>query len=187
MIESSHKLLRNLKFKASHKFLRNLKSQMIGQIFIYVLAVILIGFILIYGYNAITTFREKSEQVFFVKLKNDLSNMVEIISPDYGSVKIRNFEVSGYNKVCFVKNFPDFPPTLSGTGYPIMEDSVNDKVERNVFLIKDGTIEALLIGDITVDKDNDGIEDDIICIRVVSNRIEIKFEGKGDHALLSKT
>lgn len=179
------------KVEKSHKFLRNLKSQMIGQIFIYVLAVILIGFILIYGYNAITTFREKSEQVFFVKLKNDLSNMVEIISPDYGSVKIRSFDVGDYSKVCFVKNFGGFPDPIPSPSlfddYPIMKDSVQSKVEKNVFLIKQRVEDSFFIGDITVDEDADGVEDDIMCIQAVSNRIEIKFEGKGDHALLAKT
>ena len=185
----SHKLLYNLKLERSHKFLRNLKSQMIGQVFIYILAVVLIGFILIYGYNAITTFIEKSNQISFAKLKNDLSNIVEIVSPYYGSVKIRSFEVPGYNKVCFVKNYGGFPvpiPFSLFDDYPIMKDSVQSKVKKNVFLIKKRTEESFFIGDITIDEDNDGIEDDIMCIQIIRNRIKIKFEGKGDHALLAK-
>lgn len=156
---------------------------MIGQVFIYVLTIILIGFILVYGYNAITTFGEKSEQVSFIKLKSDLSNIVEIITPDYGSVKIRSFDVpGGYNKVCFIKNFPSFP-SLSGTSYPIIEDSVNSGVKKNMFLIKEGAEESFFIGDIeVVSEDNE-----ILCVEVVSNMITVKFEGKGDHALLAKT
>ena len=92
-----------MKKTSKNKFLLNPKSQMIGQIFIYVLAVIIIGFILVFGYKAIKSFTERSEQVSFVKLNGDLSNMVEIIAPDYGSVKIRSFDVpSEYRKVCFV-------------------------------------------------------------------------------------
>jgi len=156
------------------------KAQMIGQIFTYVLSILLIGLILIYGYNAITTFREKSEQVTFVKFKNDLSNMVEIISPDYGSVKIRDFEVpGGYNKVCFVENFPAFP-SLSNTGYPIIEDSVRSKVKKNVFLVEQRAEKSFFIGDISV-------ENDILCFEVINNVVKVRFEGKGDHALLAET
>lgn len=159
-------------------------AQIVGQIFIYVITVIIIGFILVYGYNAIKGFIDRSEQVSFIKFKNDLSNTVEIISPDYGSVKIKSFEVpSDYSKVCFVKNFPDFP-SLSGTNYPIMDDSVNSKVQKNVFLIKETVKESFFIGNIDVISDNDKY----LCVDVVNNKINnIKFEGKGDHASLSKT
>lgn len=158
----------------------NKKSQMIGQIFIYVLSLLLIGFILIYGYNAIKDIMTRSEEVAFAKFKNDLSNIVEVVAPDTDTVKIRSFEApAGISKVCFVKNYPDFP-TLSNTGYPIIEQSVNENVKKNVFLIREVTERSYFIGDISV-------EDGILCINVTNNIVKIKIEGKGSHASLSKT
>ncbi len=172
--------------KAKHLML-NLKSQMIGQVFIYVLAVILIGFILVFGYNAIVMLQGQTKEVSFVKLKNHLSDTVEIISPDFEGVKIRDFEVpSGYDVVCFVRDFPGFP-VLSGTGYPVLEDSVNSavEVESNAFLVKGKVdIKPFFIGDISVEDENG--DDEILCLEPVNNIIKLKFEGRGDHALLSE-
>ena len=173
---------------------------MIGQIFIYILSLVLITFVLIFGYNAITSFRQGSEKVLSVRFQSDLSNMVEIISPDYGSVKIKSFELpSGFNQVCFVKNynstattkdqaFPNLPPTnltyldLPTAAYTIIKGSVDSKIKKNTFLIKDNTVgEDIFIGNIDVDAN-----DEILCLTAVSRNIKLKFEGKGDHALLSE-
>ena len=172
------KLTKNNKAKALK---RNLKSQMIGQIFIYILSLILIGFILIYGYNAIVDFRERAKEVSFANFENDLSSMVEIVAPDTGTIKTESFEVpAGYGKVCFVKSFPDFP-TLSSTGYPLIENTINKKVKKNVFLIKEAP-RSFFIGNIEVISD----DNKILCIDAVNGIIKIKFEGKGDNAVLSK-
>jgi hypothetical protein len=163
----------------------NSRAQMIGQILIYVVAVVLVGLILAYGYNAIITIKNSAEQVSFIQFEKELSSVVETISPDYNSVKIRGFEVpSGYTKVCFVKNYGGFP-TLSGTGYPMLEDSVNEKVQKNVFLIKpNANMKSIFIGDISVE-DESG-DADIICLKTINHQIKLKFMGKGDHALLSE-
>lgn len=165
-----------------------MKKSQIGQIFIYVLTLVIISFILIYGYNAIKNFKEKSEQISLVKFKNELSNIVEIISPDYGSVKIRNIEVpSGYDEVCFVEyykgNFPLINTPSLFDNHPILKDSVNSGVKKNVFLIREITEKSFFIGDIKVISD----DNKILCFKVANNIIKIKFEGRGDHALLSKT
>ena len=171
---------------------------MIGQIFIYILSLVLITFVLIFGYNAITSFRQGSEKVLSVRFQSDLSNMVEIISPDYGSVKIKSFELpSGFNQVCFIKNYNSttdnvnaFPTwtinplqsDLPAAAYTIIKGSADSKIKKNTFLIKDNTVgEDIFIGNIDVDANGE-----ILCLTAVSRNIKIKFEGKGDHALLSE-
>jgi len=101
------------------------KAQLYGQIFVYILSLVLISFILIYGYNSIKNFKQKAEQVSCLKFKNDLRNSVDSILSDYGSVQRKDLQVcSGYNQVCFVESYQkernDAP---QGSIDPIIRDS----------------------------------------------------------------
>ncbi|MBU4493282.1 MAG: hypothetical protein KKA61_02835, partial [Nanoarchaeota archaeon] len=69
------------------------KAQIHGQVFIYILTLIITAAILLYGYNAITSISTKAEQVEFVKFKNDLKQDFEKISTDYGSVEVETYSV----------------------------------------------------------------------------------------------
>ena len=158
------------------------KSQMIGQVFIYIVTVVVVGVILLFGYNAIMTVKEKSDEVIISKFKSDVANMVEITASDFGSVKIKYFELPArYTKACFVKNYGGFPGATSTlfNKYPIMKDSVEDEVEKNLFLIENSVRESFFVGDVDVTSD-------VYCFNTVNNRIRIKFEGKGNHALLAE-
>lgn len=152
---------------------------MIGQVFIYIVTIVVVGLILLFGYNAIMTVKGKSDDIIISKFKSDISSMVEIVSSDFGSVKIKFFELPAkYTKACFVKNYPDFP-ILGGTGYPVMEDSVNDEAKKNLFLVEDMVRESFFVGDIDIDGG-------VLCFDTANNRIQVRFEGKGNHALLSE-
>ena len=97
---------------------------------------------------------------------------------DFGSVKVKEFAVPGIiNTVCFVTNYPSFP-TLSSTKYPIIEDSVNSKVNKNVFLIDKNVEESFFTGKISM-------EEDLFCVPVIGNKIELRMEGMGDHTFIS--
>ncbi len=157
-----------------------MKAQLIGQVFIYVITIVLVAFILVYGYKAITTFKEKAEQVSFIQFKNDMQNTVEVLSLDFGSVKIKEFTVpDDIDNVCFVKNFPSMP-TLSNTKYPIIEDSVNSGVDKNVFLVGKGVEESFNAGKISIDGN-------FLCVSALGDIIKLRMEGKGDHTLISLT
>src|SRR3989338_5644355 len=56
------------------------KGQIVGQIFIYVLAIVVMGAILIFGYNAIADFRSKSSQVSTIRIQSDVSSALESLS-----------------------------------------------------------------------------------------------------------
>lgn len=155
-----------------------MKAQLIGQVFIYVITIVIVSFILLLGYNAITSFNEKANQVSFLQFKNDMQNTVESLSFDFGSVKVRDFTLPENIKiVCLVKNFPDIP-TLSGTDYPIIENSVNSGVNKNVFLIANNIEESFYLKKID-------LSEDLFCWPVIGSKIEFRIEGMGDHAFIS--
>jgi len=162
------------------------KSQMIGQVFVYIVTVVVVGLILLFGYNAIMTVKGKSDEIILTKFKSDVANLVEITSSDFGTVKIKNFELPArYTQACFVKNYGGFPDASTSSTlfskYPIMKDSVQDKVNKNLFLVEDGVRVSFFVGDIDVD-DTYGV----LCFSSVNNRIRVRVEGKGNHALLAE-
>lgn len=151
-----------------------IKAQIIGQVFIYVITIVLVIFILAYGYKSITTFKDKANQVSYIQFKNNMQNTIEVLTLDYGSVKVKEFIVpDDITEVCLVNSFPEFP-ILSNTGYPILEDSVNSNIGKNVFLIGKNVEESFDAGKISM-------EEDLLCILTPTSRIKLKMEGKGDH------
>ena len=158
--------------------LKNDRAQLYSQIFIYILTIILISFILFYGYNAVQNFKERAEQVCLLKFKNDLSNAVESISSDFGSIKRKDLQLcAGYAQVCFVETLES--PILPNNADAIIRDSVLSNTGKNVFLVEKIARESFYAGKISV-------EPDLLCIKAPNNKISIKLEGKGNHALLSQ-
>ena len=154
-----------------------MKAQ-ISQVFIYLMTIIVAAFILFYGYRAISVFTEKSEQVSFIQFKNDMENTVTALSLDFGSVKVKEFTVPGNIKtLCLVGNYPSVLK-LNNTKYPIIENSVNSGVRKNVFLIGIGIDESFYI-------ENVESAENPLCTDVVSGKIKLRMEGKGDHTFIS--
>lgn len=158
------------------------KSQIHAQIFIYIVAIILFSFILIYGYNAVKGFKERSEQIAYIKFKTDLISTVKRISPDYGTLKREEFFIGGeYLKVCFVQSYKQ----EENRGYIlpriddfIVRDSVDDRVNKNVFLFTTTLQESFDVGKINV-------TDGYLCIDIRNGKAKIQFLGKGDHTHIS--
>ena len=154
-----------------------MKAQ-ISQVFIYLMTIIVAAFILFYGYRAISVFTEKSEQVSFIQFKNDMENTVTALSLDFGSVKVKEFALPGnINTLCFVSNYPSML-NLNNSKYPIIENSVNSGVRKNVFLIGNGIDESFYV-------DNIEAAESLLCMDAVSGKIKLRMEGKGDHTLIS--
>jgi len=158
------------------------KSQIQTQVFVYIIAIILFSFVLVYGYNAIRGFKERSEQVAYIKFKTDLTSAIKRISPDFGTLKREEFFIGGeYTKVCFVQNYDprsDLANYIDGEGQSIIADSVRGGVSKNVFLFTNSLQESLDIGKITV-------EGDYGCFNVLNGKLKVQFEGMGDHAHIS--
>lgn len=158
--------------------MRNEKAQIYSQVFIYILSILLVSFILIYGYNSVQNFKKRAEQVACLKLRNDITNAVESISGDFGSVIRKEISLCGaYTKICFVESFenPQIPPNSD----PIIKDSVQSNAGRNVFLVDSTAKDSFYAGKISV-------EPDLLCIKALSGKISLRIEGKGDHASLSQ-
>ena len=162
------------------------KAQIQSQIFIYVIAIAIFAFILVYGYNAIRGFGEKSDQISYIKFKTDLTSTVKRVAPDFGTVKRQEFFIGGdFQQVCFVQTHS--PPEkitkdIAGNPItnPIIKDAVTSGSADNTFLISSSVEESFNIGNINVSPS--GFD----CIDILNGKVKIQFEGGGDHALIQR-
>jgi hypothetical protein len=163
------------------------KGQVAGQIFIYIIAIVVVGFILLYGYSAIKNFRERGDEVEFISLKTNIESSVKSIASDYGSVRRPDFAVPGkYTEVCFVDRNKAAAADISG-----LCDSTKDDYEPiacegwktkryNVFLIPDGS-EGFDVGEISIYNAATGEGNaPYICVPVVNGKLRVTLTGKGD-------
>ena len=155
------------------------KAQIPGQIFIYILAMVIFSMTLIYGYKAIKHFQSRTEEVESLQLESDIKNEIEKMGYDYGSVKKKILTLPlGYKGACFISSYP-FPTSNISTGHNLIDNHINNKFkDKNMFLWPGGE-PSFYIGDIKVDND-------AVCINASGSKIMLRLESMGDYVEVSK-
>jgi len=159
------------------------KSQFaVGQIFIYILAIIIAGLIILYGYRAIAGFRTKAEEIALINFKTSVENDIESIAGSYGSVRMQTYDLpSSAREVCFVNASAfRYPGAFNMPGYPIINNSVRSGSKQNIFLVPMAEIP------ISVENMEVNDTDEYLCINSTRGKITIRLEGLGNRTKIFK-
>ncbi len=170
--------------------MRKMRGQINSQFLVYILAVVIMAIVLIYGYNAIVDMKDRANTVELITFKSDLKTAIKTMAVKYGSTKVESFKVpSGYTEICFVNlEYTDNDPSaMIPATYPIMKNAVADMLTENVepknlFLCPKCT-EQEYVGNITLQEDGEEVA--YRCFDVQQSTIKIRIEGMGDRAVLS--
>jgi len=158
-----------LKFKIS-------KKATVQHIFVYMLAIILIGLILLLGYRFLNDLLEQGCEVEMVNFYKD----IEILSDryaKYGSFSQEEIDAPcEFNKVCFV-HAAKLGTTIN-TGDAIIDDAVKDE-NANIFLVSD-EVRAIDVNEKIV------TEGDFVCIDALGGVFHLMFEGLGKTVKISE-
>lgn len=149
------------------------KAQLIGQVFVLVIAALVFILILAYGYSAITNFLKSSEQVAFLDFKTSLTSGIEQIKPDFGSVRKLSLRApKRYYKFCIVSSYPDTDVLSSDfqSKYPVLFEAWQTGSE-NVFLLPKQESPILVPGVF--------VQAGYFCMDI-SGIVDLKVEGLGD-------
>lgn len=173
--------------------LHNKKAQIQTQVFIYILSMIIVGLVLLYGYNAVRGFRDRQETVSLIETENMIKNSIKAMSSEFDSIRKQElFLPGGIELICFVdrelvgtvpaeeackygltpiplKNHLD--PKVSAS-WTILKDAIADGT-GNIFLIPDGTVNYL-VGNIQV------ADDKCICIEKTGSQAIYRMRGLGN-------
>lgn len=162
-----------------------------SQIFIYIVAIVIVGVILIFGYGAIVKFKDNSEKVVLIKFQKDIETSIKSISNQYGTIKEKRFSLSNeFSEVCFLRNQNyrnDIPFGEVQSRFPLIVDTLDNGVPTsNIFLIgsNDEVGKIYEIGRIDLDGGN-CLNDNFCCFNVNSGTLTIKLEGRGDYVIIS--
>ncbi|MBW2986520.1 hypothetical protein KY333_04075 [Candidatus Woesearchaeota archaeon] len=157
--------------------MKNKKAQMVGQIFVFVVAAIIFILILTYGYRAISSFLDRSEQVALIDFKSDLESSTEVIKRDYGSVRKLNLRVPDkYQELCIVdvNNCDGLEASR-----PLLYSACLAGSE-NVFLVPKQEM-PIFLKDITI-KDSRGF----VCVPIAGGNTVLRLEGLGKSTQISE-
>ena len=170
-----------------------MKAQIIGQVFVYILAIVVVSIVLSFGYKAIKSFNLQQEQIAYVEMKNEMINLVKSKTVDFGSIEKKEISVPvKYREVCFVKSIsygglPN-PSDSIFDKYPLIRKSIEfeldgaePKIKQNVFLIADTAEKPFGVGDITLNQSRNKF----MCLPVVNNKLRLRIEGMGKYADIS--
>lgn len=174
------------------------KAVVVGQVFIYIIAIIVFALVLIFGYQAITGFLEKGERVGYLTFKTDLENAIKNVYSDVGTVVIYNGRnvlavPTKYEEICFINldKEPDLNWDFCQENILICDawkDVTWETGDQNIFLKPVG-LSPIKVYKITVDTDMDGEETDdddgYLCLPVIQGKIFMRVEGMGDHTFVS--
>ena len=166
---------------------RNTKAQIIGQVFIFILAGLIFVLIIGYGYRAVQFFLERQEQVVLLDFQSELEIAIEGVKGDFTTVRKLELRLPRkYQGVCFFDytkpvcdpNTNTVNPKLELPGQEIgvkwAEDACKIK-SSNVFIVpRQQTIE---FPDIQVDEG-------YVCIPNVGG-MTLRLEGTGRKTKIS--
>ena len=162
-----------------------------SQIFIYIVAIVIVGAILVFGYSAIVKFKDNSERVVLIKFQKDIETSIKSISNQYGTIKEKRFSLSNdFIEVCFLRNEnynEQIPFGELETRFPLIVDTIDLGVPTsNIFLIgsNDEVGKIYEVGRIDL-AGGECLNANFCCHSVNSGILTIKLEGKGDHVVIS--
>jgi hypothetical protein len=157
-----------------------MKAQVQATVVIYVLAVVIAGSILLYGYTVVKNLLITQESVQLLDFKKQVEEQVDSLSYAYRDVRENNYVVPvKYTGLCFVDLETQNPADSIPDNYTLIKNSVSDGVKRNSFLV-DGTRmgDAFLVGKVDI---GDGFK----CFPVVNGQIKLRFEALGKSVKIS--
>lgn len=155
------------------------KAQISSQVFIYILAAVIIGLIAIVGFRAINTIIQTGKKINIDSFQNDFVSSVATTARQYGSVKKFEFTLSdNFEEICFLDSMNEnekFAFSISKVTNTWIKDSVENDVRMNVFLLN----EKEILSSFYVEKLD--VRDDYLCIKN-TGKMEVWMKGTGKTA-----
>jgi len=178
---------------------RDKKAQM-QQVFVFILAALIFGMILIYGYKAINDFIDRSREVSLLELRTELVASINKMTSG-SDVRKATFNLPPtVDYVCFLDLDKNRIPLeerhkqalcTEGSEYyfPLICDAWVDNVDQNIYFypMTDLTLTSKPIEVNQYPLPDKGEAKGFLCIETKKDRITIMLEGKGDRTLIEES
>jgi hypothetical protein len=182
------------------------QGQIIGQVFIYVMAIITFGLILLFGYKAVNKLVDQANNVALIQLRQEVQSAINSIgsSPDVDK-RVLNIP-SKFRKICFLENTSNYDKIGSclcmlshceGSGldcciggnesdyYPPICNAWKSGTDQNVFLVPLAEIK-IMVSKMVFGQDPGGNQLHYLCVPVKKGKVTLKLQGMGDSTQISE-
>jgi len=158
------------------------KGQLISQVFIYIILLVMVSLIFLFGYKAIQMIAGSGSDLDDLSFKNEIENDINKYSIEYGSSERKKIPVpNNVNEACFVNK--DAIGKDIDAPYFVIKDSVKSGVKDNLFIFgsePNTNFRKMFVGNVSI-KGNE----DLICIESINGRLNIGYKGKGSYTEIS--
>lgn len=164
-----------------------------SEIFFFILAIVIIGLLLLFGVKYIMELGTKVNQIDVLRFKTDIEGYAKEIGPVYGKWQKIELDVpGGIDKICFVQHetFTESPLYIQQEGictkghedYDLLMCSAwQEDSSRNVFTKPFDELDlGIDLGALEVGSSYE----QYLCFDTTSGFLKIKMTGKGDRVLL---
>ena len=154
------------------------KSQIISELFKYLLIGVFAAGILILGYSAINSIKEKGCNTGLAGFELDVKNIGGGLR--YGTKELHNYDVPcNVDKIYFFDLAKSINPE-EFKDIPIMRDSLKSKSDKNVFLIRKNEVKrSFNAGKLEIENSN------YTCFATDSGKLSFFAEGTGKSAIIT--
>lgn len=161
------------------RYMGSRKGQIAGQIFIYIMAAVIIGVIALIGYKAIIIIMDKTCNAERISFETKIKSTIEE-SNSFGSISPESMRAPcDYDTVCFVsaQDIIELDPQGFDCPNAIIEDSVVKGVRQNIFLVSaDRTIQTGYSDLVSL---NLSYVNKCMCVKERNGNFNLRFTGKG--------
>ena len=166
-----------------------MKGQVVGQVFMFMLAIIIFSGVLLYGYKAVGTFMGEQERVELLEFQDLLGREVDRIALKHGSVKRIDVRLpSVFNRACFVdveaylgSDNLDMKNNLS-INEPMILRNMEGGAKQNVFLFPPPET-PITLDSMRIDEAAHSLH--YFCIENKGGPLALRLRGQGGKALVS--
>ncbi len=145
------------------------------DIMVYLLALVIIGIILLVGFNLTSSLKNRNDQLSTIVFEKELAKDIKELSSSFkfGSQVKKTYDLpAGFNEICFIDVDNVDPENIDKD---IIKNSVDNQVQDNVFLfgksVKSFHVQGLSL-----------VDPFYSCTK--SGSFSLVIEGKGDSALI---
>ena len=155
------------------------KGQIAGQVFIYIMAVIVIGGIALVGYNAIKKITNMSCSAEKASFNTDIIGLIEKWNSDSNVWPVTLKAPCEYDTVCFVDTTDLNPPNQDNhCSNALIRDSIKRGNLQNIFVISNAITIPIGYSDL-VSLNNTDKNSGCLCIKQRNKNFYITFYGHG--------
>ena len=153
-----------------------------SSVFIYVITLVIVAMVLVFGYKAIAKVIQTSDKATMAKFQNELRKAIDSGS-SYGKISTENFETPvEYKSICFVTENAANDINFE-RAYPLGAEVASS--EDNAFLYNGKTVLPFKVDPFEIDEGSEGaFSNNALCANISNGRFSLRLEGLGDRTLI---